>query len=91
MHMDSILNAKMPPDNQDCTSTLTGRDPMSFALLSFRPIFSSSSSPSLVRRLFDLSSLPAEPDLENNQSYIKDNLIEAIIPSPEIMRSKQTN
>ena len=91
MHKNSIFNAKMPPDNQDCTSTLTGRDPMSFALLSFRPIFSSSSSPSLVRRLFDLSSLPAEPDLENNQSYIKDNLIEAIIPSPEIMRSKQTN
>ena len=86
MHKNSIFNAKMPPDNQDCTSTLTGRDPMSFALLSFRPIFSSSSSPS-----FDLNSLPAEPDLENNQSYIKDNLIEAIIPSPEIMRSKQTN
>jgi len=90
MHKDSIFNAKMPPDNQDCTSTLTGRDSMSFALLSFRPIFSSSSSPSLVRRLFDLNSLPAEPDLANNQSYIRDNLIEDIIPSPEIMRSKQT-
>ena len=40
MHKDSIFNAKMPPDNQDCTSTLTGRDSMSFALLSSRPIFS---------------------------------------------------